>query len=95
VPAARPDGEHQDGDDALTPNRLADLETVAAGQHDVQHHQIDPFAPHDAQRFLAIGGEFDGVALGFEDATHHAEDARIVVHDKHLRCLSWVLGAGC
>ena len=57
-------GEHEDGDVvALLAEFAADFEAALAGQHDVEHDEVELFLEGLGQAGRAIGGAFDFVAL--------------------------------
>src|SRR5256885_1807135 len=66
-------GEHQNRNGAFATHRAADLEAVAAGQHDVENEQVDRLAAQEVKGRIALVGYRDAVAVDFQDAAHHAQ----------------------
>ena len=78
--------DHDDRDipmDVARADVVAHLETVPAGQHDVEEHEIGPELVVDAQRRLAVGGRSDLVAPVPEGFRQDIDDIGIVVDDEN------------
>jgi hypothetical protein len=60
------------------------LEPVEAGQHPVEHDEVDLRFDRKARAFLAVGGHPHRVALGAQAALEEVGDARLVLDDKDL-----------
>ena len=77
--------EHQDrGPDAGGPEVGADLEAVAAGQHDVEHDQVEGALGGPPQAVEAVSGDLDAEALGFQAPLDGGGDLGVVLHQQQL-----------
>ena len=63
----------------------ADRQAVLAGQHQVEHDQVDGLARHQAVERLAVLGEHDLEAFLRQVAAQQVADARVVVDDEDCR----------
>jgi len=82
--------DHQDGDLAGTPQRATDLQTIEAGQHQVENHHIGRLLRRGGQGSSAVASHVDGEAVAQQVAAEHVHDHRLVVDDEHTplhRCL--------
>jgi hypothetical protein len=73
-------GDHDDGDVAQAPQAAAQLETVHAGQHDVDQHDVGGIAVESVERLLTAAGLLDRPTLVFERQLHGRADALVVLH---------------
>nr|WP_246034603.1 hypothetical protein [Azoarcus indigens] len=56
-------------------------EAVFAGQHQIEHNEVDAAAFGDAHHFLAVGGGVGVVSGGAEVVGQQLADRGIVAHD--------------
>jgi len=75
-------GQHQDGRLAALADLAADLEAVAAGEHEVEDHEVRVVAEVEGQRLVAVTGRHDGEALLLEVQPHELDDVALVVDDE-------------
>ena len=76
-------GEHQDRRVACAADLPADVQPVHAGEHNVQHDEVDPAAAEQIERLLARVRRAHGDALGGEKAAEAAVDGGVIVADEH------------
>ena len=78
--------EHHDRDVGEGTQLTQHLESVLAGQPDVQQDQVGRLAFHDVQRHLAGGGSqhVDLAPLEREPETDRLDDVGLVIHDQDL-----------
>ncbi len=50
--------------------------------HDIEQHAVDPLPLQGGQRFAAIAGGDDGVALGAQEIAHQQDNLGFVVYHK-------------
>ena len=93
--------EHEDGDRRLRAQQPQHLESADAGQHDVEHDQVEPgelFAGQ-LEAPLAIGGGEDAETLPREVVGQGAAQDGVVFDDEDSRPLETTLaravGGGC
>jgi len=79
--AARGEDEDRHAVAALA-QRAADLEPVAAREHQVEHHHVVVPDVRVGDRRLAVGGVVDGVALVAQAAADRAGQLRIVLNEQ-------------
>jgi hypothetical protein len=78
-------GRQHDDRRSVRPGELsADGQAVLAGQHHVQHDQIDRAPGQHPLHLLAVAGGLDLVAVPLEELGNHIADARVVVDHQDL-----------
>ena len=87
-------GQHHDRHRRLGADVLADLQAVAAGQHQVQQHEVGPGLLEDADRAVAVGDEGRFVALAPQHDAEHLGEGGVVVDDQDSAAAGPVLGSG-
>ena len=78
-------GQHDDRRVALAAQGAGDLETVNAGQAQVEHHQVRFLAPRLDQRRLPVVGLHDHEAGLFQIGAHQPDDLGLIVHHQNFR----------
>src|SRR5438046_7484635 len=83
-------GQHQHGrlEPALS-ERLQDLETAAAGKHDVENEEIEHLRVGLKESVLAGLGYYDVVVLGFQGGSEHLGQLALVFDDQHSHRLRY------
>ena len=74
--------QHDDRDGGAGSEPAAHLEAVEAGQHHVEHHQVDGLLREPAQRLLAVARLDDRIALPLQRIGQELLDGLLVV-DQH------------
>jgi hypothetical protein len=74
--------QHDDGGAVGGRQAAADGQAVLAGQHDVEHHQIDRASGQHLFHGAGVGRGLDGVAVATQEVGHDVADAGIVVDDE-------------
>ncbi|MNH06669.1 hypothetical protein D3C79_660450 [compost metagenome] len=88
-------GEHDDRDlVVLLAQALARRQAILAGQHQVEHHQVEHLTLQQAVHLLGVGHRTGTVALAGEETFQQAAKPRIVVDDENLVTFSGVWRAG-
>ena len=79
-------GEHDHGHVRLRlPQRAEDLQAGAAGEHQVEHDQVEALAQRAALALDPVEGSLDGEPLGFEAAFDEVDDSRLVLDQENHR----------
>ena len=73
-------GEHEDGEQVVLPDLLAQGEPVHVREHHVQNGQVQVGALHTGEGLLSGIKLVDGVALVFQADLHQVGDGRLVVY---------------
>ena len=77
--------QHDDRRVAFAAQGAGDLQTVDAGQAQVEHHQVRLFAPRLDQRGLPVVGLHDREAGLLQIGTHQPDDLGLIVHHQNFR----------
>ena len=81
-----PGGQEEDrGVDLLSPQRPADVEAVAVGQHDVEDDAVEPAGPGMGQGVDRRGGLLGGEPLEGQGRGYDVGDVGLVVDDEDAR----------
>ena len=83
-------GEHHDRDLArprISLETTADLETVKAGEHQVEHHQIGRLAANSLEGLLAVDDPEDVVPVAGEVESHQFEEILLVIDHEDPRLI--------
>ena len=75
--------QHQDRGPPVPLDPLADLQTVHAREHEVEHDEIGLMFEVRFDRLRAVERDDDPVALALESGAHRLRDRRLVVDDQH------------
>ena len=75
-------GEHEDGQVAAGAQLTADLPSIKAGQHQVEHDQVRRPRQQLLQRDLAVGGAVDLEALALQIEPHKVDDVLFVIDEE-------------
>jgi hypothetical protein len=73
---------------ALRAERPQDLDPAAAGQHEVEQHEIEPLAAGQEEALLAVRGDPDLVPLGREPVGEGPRHLPLVFHDEDTHGVS-------
>ena len=76
--------EHDDGDVGYLTQFLADLNTVLAGQHQVQQHQIWLCGVKYFYSLCPIGTETGHIARGLHDDADHLCQCSVVIYNQNF-----------
>jgi len=76
-------GEHQDRQRAVLPPRLAQIETVAIGEHGVKNQQVERAAPEQGLAVAERAGHRHRQAARAEVLGDHAGQCRIVIDHQY------------
>ena len=79
-------GQHHDRHARLGADRLADVDPVHAGQHQVEQHQVGLELAQRGQRTSTVGDHRGVEALPAQHDGQHLGQGGVVVHDQHA-CL--------
>jgi hypothetical protein len=82
VLAAR--GEHDDRGLRGRPDASAEAQAVLAGQHHVEHDQVDPALAEAAVHLVTVGGDRHAAGVGLKIARDEAAGFAIVLDDQDL-----------
>ncbi|RWW90478.1 hypothetical protein BHE74_00052359 [Ensete ventricosum] len=87
-------GEHDDWNLVVrAAQALAGGQAVFAGQHQVEHDQIEYFTPQQAVHLLGVWHRAGTVALGVEETLQQAAQPRIVINDENFFAFSSLYSA--
>ena len=81
-------GEHHDGDLArprIGLETTADLESVEAGEHEVEHHQVWWLAADSLEGLLAVDDPEDVIPVADEVESHQFEEILLVIDNEDPR----------
>jgi hypothetical protein len=84
-----PRGKHQDrniGITRITANRAAQRHAVQAGQHQVEHDELERVAPGQGKRFVAVALRDDRQTLELQVKLDQLSDVRVVLDEEHASC---------
>ena len=87
-----PGGKHQDGRvgiTRITANRAAQRHAVQAGQHQVEHDQLEGLAAGQGQRVVAVALRDDRQTLELQVQLDELADVRVVLDEEHAGRSLW------